>query len=101
MHPDDIVAALRRQPFLPFRLYVADGSSFDIRHPELLFVTARSAYVGLPADPPGLLPDRAVTIALGHVSGLEELPDIMPHETVPPVPRVVIAGDGNAGGEEE
>ncbi len=74
MHPDEIVAALRREPFLPFRLHVADGSSYDIRHPELLWVTARTAYVGLPSDAPGLVPERAVTIALGHVSRLEELP---------------------------
>jgi hypothetical protein len=74
MHPDEVVAALRRKPFVPFRLHVADGASYDIRHPELLWVTARAAYVGIPADAPNLIPERAVTIALGHVSRIEDLP---------------------------
>jgi hypothetical protein len=74
MHIDEILAPLRRQPFVPFRLHAADGASFDIRHPELLFVSTRSAYVGLPLEPPQLVADRVVTIALGHISRLEELP---------------------------
>ena len=32
---------------------------------------------------------------------IEELADIMPHETVPPVPRAVTVGDGDAGEAEE
>jgi hypothetical protein len=83
MHPDEVIAALRRQPFVPFRLQVADGSSYEIRHPELLWVSPRAAYVGIPATVPGLI-ERAVTIALGHVSRLEELPSAL------------APGDGNA-----
>src|SRR5207248_10188810 len=45
--------------------------------------------------------DDSAEQAAAMERGLEELPDIMPHETVAPVPRVVVAGDGNAGGEEE
>jgi hypothetical protein len=73
MHVDEMLAALRREPFQPFRLHVADGSCYDIRHPELMWVSPRAAYVGIPANAPGLI-ERAVTIALGHVSRLEELP---------------------------
>lgn len=28
MHPDDLLAAVRRQPFVPFRLHVSDGSAY-------------------------------------------------------------------------
>jgi len=45
--------------------------------------------------------DDSVEQAAAMERGLEELPDIMPHETVPPVPRAVIAGDGDGAGEEE
>jgi hypothetical protein len=72
MHPEEVIAARRRQPFVPFRLHVADGSSYEIRHPELLWVSPRAAYVGIPAVVPGLI-ERAVTISLGHVSRWEEL----------------------------
>jgi hypothetical protein len=73
VHPDEVLAALRRQPFTPFRLHVADGSSYDIRHPELLLVSPRAVYIGHPTSVPGLA-ERVVTISLGHVSRLEELP---------------------------
>lgn len=78
MHPEEVVTALHKRPFVPFRLHVADGSSYDVRHPELLMVTMRAAYIGVPPDPPGLLPARAVVISLGHVSRLEELPAVTP-----------------------
>ncbi len=49
MHPNDVLAALRRKPFVPFRLYVDDGSAYEIRHPELLLLTQSAAYVGIGA----------------------------------------------------
>jgi hypothetical protein len=33
--------------FKPFRLVVSDGAAFDIRHPEMLMVTRRTAIVGI------------------------------------------------------
>ena len=72
MHPDELLAAQRRQPFLPFRLHVSDGSSYELRHPEKFWLTQRTVYVGIAAEGP--IPERAVTVALIHVSRLEELP---------------------------
>jgi hypothetical protein len=59
---------------LPFRLHVADGTGYDVRHPELLLVTALSAHIGVPPDPPDRIPERAVTVAIGQVTRLETLP---------------------------
>ena len=72
MHPDDLLLVLRRQPFVPVRLHVSDGASYDIRHPEMLLLTRRAAYVGVPGD--GSIPERAIIVALAHISRLEELP---------------------------
>lgn len=38
MRPNDIRAQLRKQPFEPLRLFVSDGATYDIRHPELAMV---------------------------------------------------------------
>ena len=38
MTPDDIRALVRRQPFLPLKVNLADGRSFDIHHPDYLIV---------------------------------------------------------------
>jgi hypothetical protein len=73
MPPDPILAALRRRPFVPFRLQLADGSAFDVRHAEMLMVGPGYLVVAVPA--PAGLPqiERVVTLALGHVSQLEPL----------------------------
>ena len=36
MSPADVLEALRRRPFEPFRIQVSDGSTYDVRHPELV-----------------------------------------------------------------
>jgi hypothetical protein len=72
MHPDDLFAAIRRRPFTPFRLHVSDGSSHDIGHPAMILVTRRSAILALPGDPTQVA-ERALTIAMVHVSRIDEL----------------------------
>lgn len=39
VHHEEIRKAQRAQPFQPFRIQMADGQSFFIDHPELMFVT--------------------------------------------------------------
>ncbi len=72
MHPDDLLSAVRRQPFVPFRLHVSDGSSYDVRHPETILVSRRAAVLAIPDDPAHPA-ERLVTVAIIHVSRFEEL----------------------------
>ena len=48
MPPQDLLQALRRRPFEPFRLHVSDGTVYEVRHPELVIVALGSAVVGMP-----------------------------------------------------
>jgi hypothetical protein len=55
MRPDDLITWLRAVPFVPFRIRLNSGRSFDIRHPEMLRV-GRSrvniyTFAGEPTDP--------------------------------------------------
>ena len=34
--PQDIKSYLKAEPFRPFRLHMASGQTFDIRHPEMV-----------------------------------------------------------------
>ena len=34
--PPQVLAYVKAQPFRPFRLHMASGKSFDIRHPEMI-----------------------------------------------------------------
>ena len=36
---------LRRRPFLPFRIKTSDGDAYEIRHPEMAFVTRAEVVV--------------------------------------------------------
>lgn len=48
---EDILAFLRRRPFVPFRIHLTDGSAHEVRHPEMLMAGARSVAISVPTDP--------------------------------------------------
>jgi hypothetical protein len=74
MPPQDLLQALRRRPFVGFRLHASDGTVYDVRHPELLMVAAASAVVGLPSPalpPPAV--ERYEIVGLLDIVRLEPL----------------------------
>ena len=74
MAPEEITTALRRRPFVPFRMTLTEGSTYEIRHPELCMVGRRSTVVGITStDHPDPLFDRSVTLDLLHIVKLEPL----------------------------
>lgn len=52
MAPAQILAEVRRTPFAPFHLVLANGASYHIRHPDQCMVQPKSVMVGevSPAD---------------------------------------------------
>jgi hypothetical protein len=38
MTAEELRDTLREQPFEPFRIVLTDGATYDIRHPDLLWV---------------------------------------------------------------
>src|SRR5438309_8509158 len=50
MAPQDLAPFVRRRPFVPFRIMLTEGSTYDIRHPELCMVGRREAHIGLDAS---------------------------------------------------
>lgn len=81
MSPDELRDSLRQQPFEPFRLVLTDGATYDVRHPDLLWVGQRSAYVGLTGQPGQTLFERAVKVDLLHVT------QIVPLEATASLPK--------------
>lgn len=47
MRPNDIIQHVRKQPFQPVRVFISDGSSYDIRHPEMMMVGRSEVVIGL------------------------------------------------------
>jgi hypothetical protein len=72
---EELRTALRQRPFKPFRLYVSEGETFDIHHPELCMAGYTSAIVGFPSpeDVESDVYKRYTVIDLAHVIRLEPL----------------------------
>ena len=49
MAPQEILATVRRTPFEPFRLVLADGAKHDIHHADQCMVMKRDVVIGLSA----------------------------------------------------
>ena len=74
MSPIDFKEMLRTLPFTPFRLYVSDGRTFDIRHRDCVSHTKSTLCLRLGVDPDtGEFLDDAVSVGLLHVTGTTPL----------------------------
>ena len=72
MRPDALLRLLHQRPFRPFRVFLSDGATYDVPHPEAarvvlgtLVVTVQSSGF---ASPTG---ERIVTVSLIHVTRVE------------------------------
>ncbi len=68
MSDDDLLQAVRKRPFEPFRIQVSDGTTYEIRHPELVMVGLSTILIGVPATGQAKpVYERYETVSLGHV----------------------------------
>lgn len=47
MRPNDVTAHTRKRPFQPVRVFISDGTSYDVRHPEMMMVGRTEVIIGL------------------------------------------------------
>jgi len=47
MNAEEIRKVLRLQPFVPLRIYLSDGKTYDVKHPEMVFLTRSEMRVGV------------------------------------------------------
>ena len=71
MRPEYVREHIETKPFEPFRIFMSDGATFDVRHPELCLVSRSTAYVGLPAANEDWLAERVAHCALIHITRIE------------------------------
>ncbi len=71
MRTPDIEAQLKQRPFVPFLLHMSDGSSYQIRHPEMLMVSNTVLAVGVYDEPDTPRPARIVMCDPIHITRLE------------------------------
>jgi hypothetical protein len=79
MSPGDILPLLRKRPFEPFRIEVLDGTSYEVRHPELVMVGLGALAIGIPiSGQPQPVYERLETVSIRHVVKLIPLATQVP-----------------------
>ena len=71
----DFHSVLRVRPFVPFRVVTSDGTSYEIRHPELVMVAVSSAVIGYPTPGEPMTMARYDIVSMFHIVRLEPMPE--------------------------
>jgi hypothetical protein len=61
------------RPFIPYRIVMADGRTYEIPHPEFAFVGVTATTVGIPRMYEGVQVFDTVRVANEHVTSLVPL----------------------------
>lgn len=61
---------LEKQPFKPFRLVMSSGQTYEVRHPEMAWLTRSDILVALDQTKEGV-PNRYKICSLLHVTAIE------------------------------
>jgi hypothetical protein len=73
MRAETLEELLRRRPFVPIRLHLSDGTTCDIRHPEMALLTRSTVDIGVAEQDGTTIADRVVNCSLLHVVKVENL----------------------------
>lgn len=72
MRPDDLRRLLSNQLFCPFRVFVSDGATYDITHPEIATVVHMSLRIALrPASTMDAPRQRFAFVSIIHITRVE------------------------------
>lgn len=77
---NDIKKRLLKQPFVPLRLITSSGQSYDVTHPDLVWVSNRWLMVGKPSNENPTVVDADATsqVAILHITDVQDLPRPVP-----------------------
>jgi hypothetical protein len=74
MRPQELTRLIRTHPFVPFRIHLTDGQTFDIFHPDQIIVLRGRVDIGVEPDVSTGVVNRVEHCSLLHVVRVEELP---------------------------
>ena len=71
---DDIQRRLRQSPFIPVRIIISSGQTFDILHSDLVLVGRRDITIGMASSENPTQYEQTTRVPIMHVTALEDLP---------------------------
>ena len=72
MSPESIQKRLLQHPFQPFRIFLSDGSAYEVRQAEMALVLEREIIIALP-KPGQEIARRAVSCDPLHITRIEPI----------------------------
>jgi len=78
MRAEEFLELLRRRPFTPLRIYLTDGTTYDIPHPDFVWVLRTRIDIGVLADPKTGVLDHVEHVSLLHVVRVEPMQPASP-----------------------
>jgi len=72
MTVDEVREHLATTPFQPVRIVTSSGDRYEVRHPEMAFLTRCGLIIGL--EEYDGVPSRHRTVSLLHITAVEPLP---------------------------
>jgi hypothetical protein len=79
MSPEELNAWLKRRPYIPLRIHVAEKIHYDIMNPEFAMIGRTSLFIGLRRDIDSPLFDEPVMVAMRHITRVEPLVEAAPN----------------------
>jgi hypothetical protein len=73
MKAEDLIELLEERPFKTLRVRLADGRSYEIRHPEMAIVTPNIVAIGLSQGNGSRLADRVTHCSIAHIVEVEPI----------------------------
>ena len=73
MNPEALLSELEREPFVPIRLNLTDGSKIDIQNPGLSFINNLALYLARTDRPNSRLAADFRLISLRHIVSVEQI----------------------------
>jgi len=73
MTPPTVLGYVKAEPFRPFRIHMASGRTFDVRHPEMIKILKTYALIFSSVDDDGEIPDKAESLSLMLAESISHL----------------------------
>jgi hypothetical protein len=74
MRAEELTELLRTRPFVPLRIHMTDGHTYEIYHPDLVLVLRQRVDIGVQPDPVTGVLERVEHCSLLHIVRTEQLP---------------------------
>ena len=72
-NPQIIKTRLNEKPFRPLRIIATEGLTYDIYHPDLVWVGWSDLQIGFAGTEHPTIYDRSIRLAMADVVGVEDL----------------------------